>query len=174
MVAIQDLLDGERLHLAGLEEDVTLDGIDGGVGPRCGASGEVVADLGDSAVLQPVDVLWNVLGVEAGVVMLHVMMVRQLAGKSTAQELRSFLISPVGVSIVPKEVGVHLGVMFDNELLRLSELMHPLVVLVQSVGVLVEERSILHVLVIEDRGVLKVGSKSASGRNSDSNGKLHF
>ena len=44
MVTIKDLLSGKTLHLACLEERVTLNSIDSGVCPRGGASSQVMLD----------------------------------------------------------------------------------------------------------------------------------
>jgi len=174
VVAVNDLLHREGLHLAGLEEDVALDNINSDMGPGGGARGQLVLDSGDGAVLEPVDVVGNVLGVEAGVMVLHVMMVLQLTHDATAQELSSLVICPVGVGVVAEEVGIHLGVEFSDELLRLAELSHALVVLTEAVRVLVEQSCELHVLVVKDRDFLKFLTKGTGGNDCQSKSEFHF
>ena len=79
---------------------------------------------------------------------LHVVMVFELADDATAEELSALIISPIRVGIVAEEVSAHLGVKVSDELLSLVKLLHAVVVLGQAMCVLVEHSSVLHVLVV--------------------------
>lgn len=97
-----------------------------------------------------------------------------MTNDATAQEMRTFLIIPVGVGIVAKEMGVMLRVECRNELLRLSKLEHTLVVFVHIVSMLVEKRAILHVLVVKDGRVNRSSGVGGSCYHRKGDGKFHF
>ena len=107
-------------------------------------------DRADGTVLNPVDVVRDVLSVEASVMMLHMIVVVEMTNDTTAEEMRPLIISPIGVSIVAEEVGIMLLVESSNKLLCLAELEHAMVVLVHVMSMLIEKGAVLHVLVVED------------------------
>ena len=131
-------------------------------------------DRADGTMLDPIDVVWDVLGVEASVMMLNVVMVIEVTNDAGAEEMRPLVISPVGVGIVAEEMSIMLLVESGDELLRLAELQHAVIVLVHVVRMLVEEGAILHVLVVKDGGVHSGSGGSKSCCHGKSNGKLHF
>lgn len=92
----------------------------------------------DSTLLEPVDVVGDVISVQSSVVMSHVIMILELVNNAVAEEFGTLIIGPIGVSIVPAEIGVKLFVVLGNELLGLTELEHALLVLGDRVGVLVK------------------------------------
>ena len=122
MIAIKDLLDRKFLQRSILQEVVTSNGIDSRVGPGGAAGGKIVLDGSDSTLLEPVDVVGDVISVQSSVVMSHVIMVLELVNNAVAEELGTLIISPIGVSIVPGEIGVKLFVVLGDELLGLAEL----------------------------------------------------
>jgi len=122
MIAIKDLLDRKFLQRSILQEVVTSNGIDSRVGPGGAAGGKIVLDGSDSTLLEPVDVVGDVISVQSSVVMSHVIMVLELVNNAVAEELGTLIICPIGVSIVPGEIGVKLFVVLGDELLGLAEL----------------------------------------------------
>ena len=80
-------------------------------------------------MLEPIDVIGQVLCVQPRVVVLQGFVVSELADDAAAEELCALLICPIRVRVVAEEVRLHLRIEISNELLRLLELLHPIVVL---------------------------------------------
>ena len=125
-------------------------------------------------MLEPVDVVWQVLRVQSRVVMLHVAVILDLVDHARAEEFFALIVSPIRVRIVAEEVRAHLGVEISDQLLGLLELLHAVVVLGQTVRVLVEHSGILHVLVIKTGCLLKILAISDEGGHGHSDNKFHF
>ena len=125
-------------------------------------------------MLEPVDVVWQVLRVQSRVVMLHVAVILDLVDHARAEEFFALIVSPIRVRIVAEEVRAHLGVEISDQLLGLLELLHAVVVLGKTVRVLVEHSGILHVLVIKTSCLLKILAISDEGGHGHSDNKFHF
>ena len=100
-------------------------------------------------MLEPIDIVWQVLCVQPRVVMLHVVVIFELTDDATAEEQCTLLICPIRIRIVAKEVRAHLSIKVGDELLRLRELLHAIIILLQAVRMLIEQGRVLHVLIVE-------------------------
>ena len=125
-------------------------------------------------MLEPIDVIGQVFCVQPRVVVLQGFVVPELADDAAAEELCAFLIGPIRVRVVAEEVRLHLRVKIGDDLLRLLELLHPIVVLRQAVRMLIEEGSVLHVLVVEQASILQVFAQCSNGGHRHSKNVFHF
>lgn len=126
-------------------------------------------------MLQPVDVQRNVLSIQSSIVVHHHIVIFKLTGETIAEELGTLLICPVRVGIVSKEVALQLSIELCNVLLSPSELHHTIVILLQTMGMLVEKGSILHVLIVNLGVCLHVsGEDTTHSCRGQGNCILHF
>lgn len=130
-------------------------------------------DAADGTMLNPVDVIGNVLSVQAGVVMHDVIVILECIDEPTAQEVLPLVVCPVRVGVVSKEVCPHLGIVLGDVLLSLTELMHAGLVLVQAVRMLVEQGRVLQVLEVDEGCVNQRLRESAGSSRRKCDSKLH-
>ena len=128
-------------------------------------------------MFEPIDKVWQVFRVQPCIVMLHVMVISELADQSTAEEFCSLLICPIRVRIVSQEVRHLLRVEISDKFRSLLELHHAIFILGQTVRVLVEQSSVLHILIVARCRFLQVFSHCNCGQNESNSVRLlqlHF